>query len=65
MEQSCIKLAAIYTYEYPVYALDEEGNATVSKKAKSGSTTANSITAFWKEYCEGDASAYEMGTSLI
>ena len=59
------QLAAIYTYEYPVYALDEEGNATVSKKAKSGSTMANSITAFWKEYCEGDASAYEMGLRLF
>lgn len=59
------QIAAIYTYEYPVYALDEAGNAIVSKAAKIGSTTANGINAFWKEYCNEDASTYEVGLSLF
>lgn len=59
------QLAAIYTYEYPVYTLDEAGNAILSENAKSGSTTANGINAFYKEYCGKDASIYEMGLSLF
>ena len=59
------QLAAIYTYEYPVYTLDAEGNAVFSKKAKPGSMTAVGVTAFWKEYCNGDASVYDLGLFLF
>ncbi len=59
------QLAAVYTYEYPVYTLDKEGNAVFSKKAKPGSMTTLGVTAFWKEYCNGDASIYEQGLFLF
>lgn len=59
------QLAAIYTYEYPVYTLDEAGNAILSERAKKGSTTAAGVMAFCNEYCGEDKSTYEMGLSLF
>lgn len=59
------QLAAIYTYELPVYTLDSEGYAVISKRAKAGSQTSNSVKAFYLEYCQKDPSVYEMGLEVF
>lgn len=59
------QLAAVYTYELPVYTLDKEGYAIVSKKAPAGTLTSNGVTGFCREYCEKDLSVYEAGLELF
>lgn len=48
------QLAAIYTYELPVYCLDKEGYAKVSKAAPVGTQTARGVIGFCNEYCENE-----------
>lgn len=57
------QLAAIYTYALPVYGLDQNGYAKV--EAKAGSMISKGVNTFWKKYCAGDASLYEMGLFLF
>lgn len=64
------QMAAVYTYELPVYCLDEEGNAIVSKSAPRNTLTANGVRAFCQEYCREewankDTSIYENGLELF
>ena len=57
------QLAAIYTYELPVYRLDEKGYAVISEKGKAGSQISQGVNAFYKEY--SDVATYEAGLSLF
>ncbi len=65
------QLVAIYTYELPVYCLDKDGYAVISKKAPANTLTSNGVTAFYKEYCKeewqknNDTSIYEAGLELF
>ncbi|MDY3773562.1 MAG: type VI-A CRISPR-associated RNA-guided ribonuclease Cas13a [Eubacterium sp.] len=59
------QLAAIYTYELPVYKVNKAGEAVVSKNAPSGSPTAKGVNGFYIEYCEKDASVYDTGVELF
>lgn len=57
------QLAAIYTYELPVYRLDEKRYAVISEKGKAGSQISQGVNAFYKEY--SDVATYEAGLSLF
>lgn len=59
------QLAAIYTYELPVYKENKAGEAVVSENAPSGSPTAKGVNGFYMEYCEKDASVYDAGVELF
>lgn len=59
------QLAAIYTYELPVYKVNKAGEAVVSENAPSGSPTSKGVNGFYKEYCEKDSSVYDAGVELF
>lgn len=56
------QIVAMYRYEWPVYMLDEAGNASPAKR---GSETGESIKAFYLDYCKGDDTLYNMGLPLF
>lgn len=57
------QLAAIYTYELPLYRLNEEGYAVMTKNGKAGSQISQGVNAFYKEY--SDLATYEAGLPLF
>ena len=59
------QLAAIYTYSLPVYKLDQDGYAKVSKKARAGSPISKGVNAFYKDYCCDGGRVYEDGLNLF